>query len=532
MDTANPRRALEAPGGRVGSAVLAAIAAGLVLAFYVWLASAGTWTKFPISTSNHGQLADAFLHGQLSFLQTPNPALLALPDPYDAAELAGVPYPLDYSLYAGKFYAYFGPVPALLLAPAEALTKTIIPDQFPGFAFICGLLLVNSLLIVKIQRRYFADLGIWAAPAGILVVGLALPVGLMLAASAHWSTVAVMGGAFFFMGGTLAAFDPLTSGTVSRWKLALAGILWAAAVGTRITLVVPVVLVAVLASGALLAFEREHGGLRSALGSILALVAPLLVGGAGLAWYNYARFGSPFETGLRYQLNPQSMAALISARSGGLFSPVYLLQNLGNYLLRPFSPHGIFPFTDMQLGWVNSVVPGVPLPASYHTELMTGLFWAAPIVVFSAWTFAPTLRARFLEPEGNRLAVGGLLLALWAACLGGGVLIMLFFWTGERYLADFVFPLYVLSVIGLWEASRHFAGSQRRRLVFAVAAIALIGITILVSNLVGMGQAKVQFDKLNPGAWERIQQLAGGDLRRFHPEWWQQVRTLFGPQAP
>src|SRR5574340_1057878 len=90
----------------------------LVLTFYLWLGSLGTWTRWPQSTNWYGQLASAFLHGQISLLQQPDSDLLALSDPYNPSQLANVPYPLDYSLYEGKFYFYVGPVPALLLAPA------------------------------------------------------------------------------------------------------------------------------------------------------------------------------------------------------------------------------------------------------------------------------------------------------------------------------------------------------------------------------------------------------------------------------
>ena len=61
-------------------------------------------------------LATAFEHGSFSLEAKPNPALLALPDPYDPSARAGINYPKDFSLYKGRYYLYFGPVPALILA--------------------------------------------------------------------------------------------------------------------------------------------------------------------------------------------------------------------------------------------------------------------------------------------------------------------------------------------------------------------------------------------------------------------------------
>jgi hypothetical protein len=500
----------------------------VVLVFYLWLASVGTWTRFPYSISYHGQLAQAFLRGQLAFLEEPDPALLALSDPYDAAQLQTVPYPLDFSFYKGKFYAYFGPVPALLLAPFQLLTKTPIPDRYPSFAFICGLLVVNALLVLRIRKHYFGQIGTWTVAAGILTVGLAAPIGFMLDFEGYYATAAVMGGAFFFMAGLLAAFDALSTGVIRPAGLALAGTLWIAAVCTRITHVVSVVLVAVFLSAVVFAVERQRARPKTALRSILALAVPLVLGGACLAWYNYARFGSPFETGLRYQLNPQSMEKLFRAQSGGMFSPLYLVQNLFNYLLNPFSPHGVFPYADLRAPWIESVIPGFPLPARYTPEWMTGLLWAAPFVVFAAWTVGLAVRGRLVSAETGRLELRGIVTALWLAFAGGAVVILSFFWAAERYVPDFVFPLYVLAVIGFWQCGRGLSRTSLGRTLYILLGVGLIGFTILISNLLALGQAKVQFELLNPGAWGRLQSLAGGDLRRFHPELWQQLRTLLG----
>ena len=527
------RRAQEADRGGLGSpargdGAVAAICTAVILIFYLWLASAGTWTRFPYTISYHGKLAAAFLHGQLSFLDEPDPALLALRDPYDPAQLASVPYPLDYSLYDGKFYAYFGPVPALLLAPIQYLTKTGFSDRAVSLAFIAGLLVVNALLVLKIRRQYFAAAPLWTVAAGILVMGLAVPTGFMLDFAGYYATASVMGGAFFFMAGLCAAFDALSTGAISRPGLALAGALWVAAVGTRITHVVAVVLLTALISAAILALERRSGGWQRALGSMAMLGGPMMLGGLFLGWYNYARFGSALETGLKYQLNPQSMKNLFMAGSGGVFSAVYVVQNLCNYLLMPFSPHGVFPFADLRGPWVDSVVPGLRLPGIYHPEWMVGIVCAAPVVLFAGWTASLALRGRILTLEKPRIELGGVVLALWLAFLAGGAVIMSFFWAAERYVPDFVYPLYLLSVIGFWRCGQDAGRSPRRRALYVFVGAALIGASILIGNLLAMGQAKVQFEILNPGAWERMQQLTGGDWRRFQPELWQRLRELLG----
>jgi hypothetical protein len=117
---------------RVWFTVLPAIL--LVLTAYVWLVSIGTWTKWPQTYSHYDMLAAAFRLGQLYLEKQPSPALLALPNPYDPAMLKDVPYLMDASLYRGRYYLYFGPVPALILLVAKFLIPGVVWDLYLVFA--------------------------------------------------------------------------------------------------------------------------------------------------------------------------------------------------------------------------------------------------------------------------------------------------------------------------------------------------------------------------------------------------------------
>src|SRR6187455_485414 len=90
------------------------IVSGLVLLFYLWLVTLGLWTDFPPSTNYYDLQANAFLHGQLALEVEPDPALLALENPYEPADRENIPVLWDATLYQGKYYLYWGPVPAVL----------------------------------------------------------------------------------------------------------------------------------------------------------------------------------------------------------------------------------------------------------------------------------------------------------------------------------------------------------------------------------------------------------------------------------
>jgi hypothetical protein len=121
----------------------------IVFTVYLWFGSFGLWTNLPTITTYYDKLATAFQHGNLSLDEKPDPALLALENPYDPDARAGIKIkvPTDFSFYNGKYYLYFGVVPALLLTVAKYFGFRIIGDQYP-FSYYFRHIPIQSLLIV------------------------------------------------------------------------------------------------------------------------------------------------------------------------------------------------------------------------------------------------------------------------------------------------------------------------------------------------------------------------------------------------
>lgn len=482
-----------------GTALLVACI-GIVLTFYLWLVSVGSWTDWPSLTRTYDQLASAFMHGRLALELEPDPALLALQDPYDPATRKDVPFPLDVSLYRGKFYLYFGPVPALILAVAKLMVQAEIGDEYLVFAFISGLFVVQSLFALWIWKRFFADVSLWSLGSGLLVIGLAAPAGWLLSTPAVYSA-AVSGGAFFLLAGLYSAFRALDSSSIIKRDLVLAGAFWAAAVGSRITQVVPVVLLTILVTIAVLLRERKAGSWAPCVRPLLALTLPLALGAGVLGCYNWARFGSVFESGITYQL------------SGGfqehrteLFSPVYVIQNLANYLFAPPRLGYAFPYFKPTHGFRESVIAGFPMSEIYWSSPMTGLIYTAPFVVFSCVSAIQALRQGPGVAAGER-SLRWLTTALWTAFLSSFAVFLTFFWSAERYLGDFVPALFLLSVMGYWQLGKTLARGVPRRMLHIFLGVGLLGVTILVSNLLAMAFNADGFRALNPVLWRQLGNL-------------------------
>ena len=147
-------RSLRSPDG---TSVVLGVSVLLVIAVYVWIVSVGYWTVWPESSDRYDMLATAFQHGKLALLEQPDSRLTELPNPYDCTERGSIPFLWDTLLFEGKYYLYFGPVPALVLGAAKVLIVQPIGDQYLVFAFLLGLFMFNSLLIISCITRFLSE---------------------------------------------------------------------------------------------------------------------------------------------------------------------------------------------------------------------------------------------------------------------------------------------------------------------------------------------------------------------------------------
>ena len=227
----------------------------------------------------------------------PAPELLALPNPYDPA--ANAPYRVhDLSLYRGKYYAYWGPAPALLwFAPFRALTGFHFSENMATALFCWGAAVFSCLLLVRCQQQYLPGTPFWMVVAGCaaLCVSNAAPWVLrrtFVYELPIWADYLLIMAALYCLTGA----GPLQN--LPDRRLLVTGMLVAIAVATRLSALGGVAMLAVAA-------WRLRAARRAAL-----LFAPLLVCLGLLAVYNRLRFDSWTETGVHISVGVQSHASL------------------------------------------------------------------------------------------------------------------------------------------------------------------------------------------------------------------------------
>gem|GEM_PF-251478 len=485
----------------------------VIVLTYVWLVSVGRWTDWPGTTDYYEMLANALHHGQTHLMIDPDPRLLELPDPYDYEARNDIPIPWDVVLYEGKFYLYWGPAPGLILAGLRLFIPFEIGDEYLVFGFVTGFLFFSVLLILAIWRDLFQDTPWWIVIPGVLVAGLGNPIPWLLTRPAAYE-VAISSGQLFLIAGIYWAFTALRSAKPVKWRLTLAGICWALAVSSRITLMIAITFMISMIWFMVcrkLKVRMIHIDVRV----LVALLAPLVLGVMGLGWYNYVRFGSIFELGHRYQLTGENM----HLRSSLIWSSSYIIHNLNNYLINPFRILPVFPFVKPIWGRYNVWPLGIWAPEHYHVEQVAGILITTPYVllvfipVFTILSQMFRRRSIRSPSEGDFLTTTNYFPGQWLiiTLIGAGVLellpLLFFLYTTMRYLADFVPTLVLLSTIGSYQGYRMTLKHAAKRKAFLTILLLTALISALLGFLLSVTGYAARFENLNPELFEKIERL-------------------------
>jgi hypothetical protein len=409
------------------------ISLGCVLAFYFWAASPRErlFGHFLGADSYYNLLIKGFRSGHLS-LQVEVPAgVLKLKDPYDPRQNA--PFGMhDVSYFKGKFYLYFGAAPAVALYwPFAAATGHFLEDRQAVFLFASAEFLFGSFLLLAISRRYFPAIGVLAEVGGILAMGFATMVPVLLRRQEVYE-VAVSSASAFFAASLFCFYKSLHSERGLRWIFA-ASLAYGFAIGSRPTY---------LFGSVFLLFPAlfGHGLIARRVANACAAIVPVGALLAGILAYNYLRFENPFEFGHNFAFSGADET------KNTQFSLAFVWFNFRAYLLAPAHLSAYFPFVRVPaLGTAPVGYAGVEDPYGIFPNIpFTLLVIAAPL----AWKGRPLLRLFSLGVGASALAVAAV--------------IFTFQFAANRYMVDFLPGFVILAVIGFWGLSGLLSGTAGR----------------------------------------------------------------------
>lgn len=477
-------------GGRGEVWWLAAVCV-LVGWFYVWTArnEGSSWNFGQRQTDYYNLLVDGFLDGHLYMKVEVPEALLKLADPYNPAQRPPGVALHDASMYRGHYYIYFGAAPVVtLMLPFRVLTGgTALPLPAAVAIFTFAGFVVSVGMLRGIRRRYFPEVGTVTVVLGALALGTVSMGPVLVLRGSIWE-LPLSSGYFYAMVALGCVWRSLHAERRAAWWFAGAGLSLGLAVASRPTYL--------FTSGLLAApvlwwwWRARAAGAWAALPwrRVLAGAVPLGAVGLAMAWYNYARFGSPTEFGVAYQFSGIFEAETQHFRWSyfPLNSWMYALQGADWTRYFPFLHRGVAPAIPAgHLGFddLHGVLPNVPL------------VWFALLAPLAAWRRGAEERGRLLAGMGAA-----------AMIVAGTVAPLAFFYAAmARYGADFLPALVLLALTGAmaWQrcARMESAGAPRWAAGVALGAAALVSIFFAVMLSF---EAYGNLRRLSPRAYARI----------------------------
>ena len=399
-------------------------------------------------TAQYQQLTESFIDGKLYLDKTPPEYLAEMENPYDYNERVdqknehGESYYWDAAYYNGKYYVYFGVVPVLLTyLPYRLITGTAMPNVLAIRVFTVFFVVGSFLLIAELLKRYFKYKKIpFLSYILMSLIFVNASGGVFIAKRPDFYSIPIMSGlAFTVFGLYFWLLSIKKEGKVNAGYAALGSLCMALVAGCRPQLLV-------VSAFAFLFFwnsvfkDRSLFSKKGAF-STFTICLPYVLVAAGIMWYNFARFGSPFDFGANYNLTTNDMTGRgyrVERVGLSLFTYFFQLPNIT----------AAFPF-----------LKGVNIDTNYLGITITEPMFGGIFAVI------PLLWCVFLVPKLAKNMKKGHILALCLLPLGLSFFLGAFDAQGagllQRYVSDFAFLAILSAITVMFYIYQRVRGRQR-----------------------------------------------------------------------
>ncbi|MDO4300261.1 MAG: hypothetical protein Q4D26_02580 [Clostridia bacterium] len=423
--------------------------------------------------SQYNELADALLDGHFYLNDTPDQRLGELENPYDPSsrDEAGINVSWDHAYYEGKYYVYFGIVPALLFnIPAKLIADTDIKP------FVCILILIpvfvimSFLLIYALARRFMDREGEDVPLLLYILLTILFINGTGTAFLMVWPdmyTLPIFTGLTFGVSGLyfwITSFKPQKDDyKLNNVKLLLGSLCLSLIAGCR-----PQMLLVMFTAIPLFwkaVFKDRKLFSKNGVSSTVCFLLPIVIFAGFMFYYNYARFGSVFDFGANYNLTTNDMT------SRG-FRLARIPQGIFSYFLQPLSLEGVFPYI------TTTAFATQYMGTTIKEGTYGGILFLQPIL----WMLLITPKVR-KELKEKGLYIITVLFIIFAVVIAGADSIM----AGilPRYFMDFSWLLLIADILVIFAAYNKYKHRDYGKLFnkylpicFLISMLINLGITI------------------------------------------------------
>lgn len=436
------------------------------------------------------ELATAMARGQVALDIEPSEGLLNADNPYDTIYLQanGIDYRADYAYHEGKYYVYFGVAPELLLyLPCYLLTGRQLPNYMAVFLFYSGFILAVFALFKEIIKRWFEGTPF---PVYLIVSTLTVCCGnyLFVIARPDLYDTPIMAAAMFTAAGLWLWIRGKYEGGKQKNICFLSGSLCMALVaGCRpqmllfSALAVPLFWNEVIKKREL--FSKES------IKETMYISLPYLIVAAGIMYYNYARFGSPFDFGAAYSLTSNDM----TKRSFNLHQA---LLGIWHYFFQPPLLGSDFPFLN-----------GNQIQSAAYMGKLNAEYTYGGILTCNVFTWVLLSVGKWKEELKRRGLYSFLLVSLSVSLLiaivdvtGAGIL--------QRYMVDMVWGIWLGAAILVLLIVEKARNTRYYRLVITgLMVMVLLQAAYGFGVVFGNGDLSVNVRTSNPELYYRVRTL-------------------------
>lgn len=441
--------------------------------------------------NQYDELAQAILDGKTYIDNDDMPqSLLEMENPYDNTARyykqieSGDTYRWDVALYDGHYYVYFGIVPLLLMyLPFRVIFKAPFPSAIGIIIFAVIFAFGVFKLLALLCRKYFKNVSVGAYLLTALAFVNCCGAMFLVKRPDFYSVPIITAMAFV----TWGIYLWLKGRDLEQKKnlCFLGGSLCCAlAVGCRPQSVLMCAVALPIFLGYF--FKEKKIKEKSGILNLITLAVPFIVVAAGIMYYNYIRFDSPFDFGSSYNLttNDVTRRGFEMDRTGlGIFT----------YLFQPPSFDATFPY-----------IRAVNVETNYVGKTIKEACFGGLITVTPAlWSLFLLPKVKNILKEKKLFGFTALLILIGLATViantqAGGLL--------QRYFSDFGYIFFLAAAIIIFALSEKFISPESNKNFQIILLLATISSIVYTFALV-FSESDVTIDTQNPSLYGYISHM-------------------------
>lgn len=459
---------------------------------YKWDGSGIDFTELSMKHHNqYDELAQAILNGKTYIDNDDVPeSLKNLENPYDtalrsaASAESGDSYRWDVAYFDGHYYVYFGIVPLLIMyLPFRALFGTPFPSAVGimifAFIFAVGVFKLLDLLCQKKFKSISVGAFLLTALSFINCCG-----AMFLVKRPDFYSVPIITSMAFVIWGIYLWLKGLWNEKSNNLQFLLGSLFMALSVGCR----PQSVLICGIALPLFLGYFFKDNFIfkKEGIKKLILLGAPFIIVASGIMYYNFIRFGSPFDFGSSYNLTTNDVTRR-GFELGRTFFGIF------TYLFQTPQLTGEFPY--LQAVEIETAYLGKTI----HENCFGGLITSLPMLwfIFALPKAKEGLKEKKLFALSLTLLFIGLALVV-ADTQAGGLL--------QRYFSDFGYIFFLLAVIvifALYDSDKLENNAKSLNALIIFSAF----LSIFYSFALAFSVSDVTIDTQNPTLFGTIRHL-------------------------